>query len=131
MRKGDDRGGTRTAGAVPGTRSGRSRAGEQDLVSKHRAQPIRIEENEVVAMAVCVTAGPGASPGDNRNNGDEVNGLVERAAPHLIEKEGQQLLTATAARRHLFATGKGALGRTNIVKHQIHTGDQPAIKQRV
>ena len=36
-----------------------------------------------------------------------------------------------AARRHLFATEKGDLGRTDIVQHQIHTGDQPAIKQRV
>ena len=34
---------------------------------------IRIEENEVVAMAECVTAGPGTSPGDDRNNGDEVS----------------------------------------------------------
>ena len=32
-------------------------------------QPIRIEENEVVAMAECVTAGPGAGPGDDRNDG--------------------------------------------------------------
>ena len=36
-----------------------------------------------------------------------------------------------AARKHFFAKGKGDLGRTNIVQHQIHTGDQPAIKQRV
>ena len=79
-------------------------------------QPIRIEENEVVAMAECVTAGPGASPGDDRNDGNEVNGLVERAATHLTDEECQQLRTAMASHRHLFATGKG---------------DQPAIKQRV
>ena len=94
-------------------------------------QPIRIEENEVVAMAECVTQGRGTSPGDDRNGGDEVSGLVERAAPHLTEEECQQLRTAMAARRHLFAAGKGDLGRTDIVKYQIHVGDQPAIKQRV
>ena len=94
-------------------------------------QAIRIEENEVVAMAECVTAGPGTSPGDDRNNGDEVRGLVEQAAPHLTDEECQQLRTAMAARRHLFATGKGDLGWTDIVKHQIHTDDQPAIKQRI
>ena len=94
-------------------------------------QPIRIEQIEVVAMAECVTAGPGARLGDGRNNGDEVNRLVERAAPHLTDKECQQLRTAMAARRHLFATGKGDLGRNDIVQHQIHTGDQPAIKQLV
>ena len=38
---------------------------------------------------------------------------------------------AMAASKHLFATGKGDLGRTDIVQHQIHTGNQPAIKQRV
>ena len=69
-------------------------------------QPIRIEENEVVAMAECVTAGPGAGPGDDQNDADEVNGLVERAAPHLTEEKCQQLQTAMAACRHLFATGK-------------------------
>ena len=36
-----------------------------------------------------------------------------------------------AARKHLLAEGKGDLGRTDIVQHQIHTGDQPAIKQQV
>ena len=36
-------------------------------------QPIRIEENEVVAMAECVTEGPGTIPGDNQNDGDEVS----------------------------------------------------------
>ena len=53
------------------------------------------------------------------------------AATRLTDEECQQLRTAMAARRHLFAAGKKDLGRTNIVKHQIHTGDQPANKQRV
>ena len=82
-------------------------------------------------MAECVTAGPGSRPGGGQKDGDEVNGLVERAAPHFTDRACQPLRTAMAARRHLFATGKGDLGRTDIVQHQIHTGDQPAIKQRV
>ena len=94
-------------------------------------QPIHIEQDEVVAMAECVLAGPGASPGNDRDDRDEVNGLVERAAPHLTDEECQQLQAVMAARKHLFAKGKGDLGWTNIVQHQIHTGDQPAIKQRV
>ena len=89
------------------------------------------EGNEVVVMAECVTEGPGASPGDERSDGDEISGLVERAAPHLTDEEREELRTAMTARRHLFATSKGDLGRTDIVKHQINTGDQPAIKQRV
>ena len=95
------------------------------------SQPIQIDKDEVVAMAECVLAEPRASAGNNRDVGDEVNGLVERASPHLTSEECRQLQTAMAARKHLFAKGKGDLGRTDIVQHQIHTGDKPAIKQRV
>ena len=57
-----------------------------------------------------------------------VRGIVE------VEQDSNIWLANTgsmAARKHLFAKGKGDLGRTDIVQHQIHTGDQPAIKQRV
>ena len=82
-------------------------------LAKTEPQQIRIEQNEVVAMAKCVMAGPGASPGEGQDHRDEVNGLMERAAPHLTDEEC----------KHIFATG--------IVQHQIHTGDQRAIKQQV
>ena len=94
-------------------------------------QPIHIEKDEVVAMAESVLAEPGASSENDQDDTDEVNGLVEQAAPHLTGEECRQLQAAMAARKHLFAKGKGDLGRTDIVQHQIHTGDQPAIKQRV
>ena len=95
------------------------------------SRPIQLDGDEVVALAECVLAGPGASAGSDRDIGDEVNGLVERASPHLTREECRQLQMAMAARKHLFAKGKGDLGRTDIVQHRIHTGDQPAIKQRV
>ena len=94
-------------------------------------QPIHIEKDEVVAMAECVLAKPRASSGNNRDDRDEVNGLVERAASHLTSEECRQLQAAMAASKHFFAKGKGDLGRTDIVQHQIHTGDQPTIKQQV
>ena len=94
-------------------------------------QPIHTEKDEVVAMAECVLAEPGASSGNNRDDRDKVNGLVDQAAPHLTSEECRQLQAAMVARKHLFAKGKGDLGRTDIVQHQIHMGDQPAIKQRV
>ena len=59
-------------------------------------QPIRIEQNEVVAIAERVTAGPGTNPGEGQNDRDKVNGLVERAAPHLTNRECQQLRAAMA-----------------------------------
>ena len=95
------------------------------------SRPIQLDGDEVVALAECVLARPGASAGSDRDIGDEVNGLVERASPHLTREECRQLQMAMAARKHLFAKGKGDLGRTDIVQHRIHTGDQPAIKQRV
>ena len=82
-------------------------------------------------MAECVLAEPGASVGNDRGDRDEVNRLVERASPHLTSEECRQLQTAMTARKHLFAKEKGDLGCTDIVQHQIHTGDRPAIKQRL
>ena len=35
------------------------------------------------------------------------------------------------ARQQMFTAGKGDPGRTDIVQHQINTGDHPPIKQRV
>ena len=66
-------------------------------------QPIHIEKDEVVAMAECVLAKPRASSGNDRDDRDEVNGLVERAAPHLTSEECRQMQAAMAARKHLFA----------------------------
>ena len=60
-----------------------------------------------------------------RGRGEQIGGA------HLTSEECRQLQAAMAARKHLFAKGKGDLGRTDIIQHQIHTGDQPAIKQRV
>ena len=85
------------------------------------SRPIQLDGDEVVALAECVLAGPGASAGNDRDIGDEVNGLVERASPHLTREECRQLQMAMAARKHLFAKGKGDLGRTDIVQHRIHT----------
>ena len=51
------------------------------------SQPIQLDGDEVVALAECVLAEPGASAGSDRDIGDEVNGLVERASPHLTSEE--------------------------------------------
>ena len=94
-------------------------------------QPIQIEKDEVVAMAACVLAETGASSRNDRDDGDEVNGLVEQASPHLTSEEYWQLQAAMAARKHLFAKGKGNLGRTDIAPLGGHlarvTRDQGAM----
>ena len=51
------------------------------------SQPIQKDKDEVVALAECVLAEPGAIAGSDRDVGYEVNGLVERASPHLTSEE--------------------------------------------
>ena len=60
-----------------------------------------------------------------------MKGLVRRTSPHLNERERRQLQAAMMASQQMFASGKGDLGRTDIVQHQINTGDHPPIEQRV
>ena len=74
----------------------------------------------MIATAECVTETPGTCPEDEESSTDEVN-----------EEEHQQLRAAMMARQKMFAAGKGDLGRTDIVQHQINTDDHPPIKQRV
>ena len=92
------------------------------------SQPV---ENQVVATVECVTEGPGRCLEDVGSGPDEVEGLVRCASLHLNEGEHQQLQAAMMARQQMFAAGKGDLGQTDIVQHQINTGDHPPIKQRV
>ena len=93
--------------------------------------PVEIEENQVIATGQCVTETPGTCLEEEGSGTDEVEGLVQRAVPHLNEEECQQLRAAMMARQQMFAPGEGDLGRTDIVQHQINTGDHPPTKQRV
>ena len=105
------------------------------------SQPIQIDKDEVVALAECVLAEPGASAGSDRDVGDEVNGLVERASPHLTSEECRQLQTAMAdpngrlachqatsqalpgrAPRGGTATGRGHVG------HRHHPREQQRVE---
>ena len=130
-RDGDGGSRTRTTGAVSVRGIVEVEEDSNIWLANTGSEPIQIDKDEVAALAECVVAEPGASAGSDRDVRDEVNRLVKRASPHLTSEECRQLQTAMAARKHLFAKGKGDLGRTDIVQHQIHTGDQPAIKQQV
>ena len=88
---------------------------------------MEIEGNQVVAKAECLTEGAGACTEEDGSGMDKVDGLVRCAAQHLTERERQQLQAAMMSRQHLFAARKGDLGRTDIVQHQINTGDHAAI----
>ena len=78
-----------------------------------------------------LTETPGTCLEDEAIGTDEVEGLVQRAAPHLNKEERRQLRAAMMACQQMFAPGKGDLGQTDTVQHQINTGDHPPIKQRV
>ena len=95
------------------------------------SRPVEIAQDQVVAMAERVSESEGMEQRDDSTDTDEVNWLVQLAAQHLTESEQQQLGAALHHRQHLFATGKGDLGRTDIVQYQINTGDHPAVIQRV
>ena len=51
-------------------------------------------------------------------------GSPERGNDKLYTDEVEAVLHT---RRRLFARGKGDLGRTDIVQHQINTGDHPSV----
>ena len=54
-------------------------------VANLASHPVEIEENQVVAMAECMTEGPGTCLEDEGSGTDEVEGLVRCEATHLNE----------------------------------------------
>ena len=55
---------------------------------------------------------------------------IDLTASELSPNQQQQLLTLLHDYSDLFATGNGSLGRTSVVKHEIHTSGHP-IRQPV
>ena len=101
------------------------------------SQPIQIDRDEVVAMVKCFLAEPGASAGNDRGNGDEVNWLAERASPHLTSKECRQLQTAMAARKHFLPKEKVTLDaltsfsiRSTRATNPLSSNESDATRQR-
>ena len=68
---------------------------------------------------------------DNGAGVSEIDRMVQQVAKHLTDHEPRELDEALCMRKHFFAAGKGDLGQTSIVKHQINTCNQPAVKQQV
>ena len=90
-----------------------------------------MSEGQVAAQAEQVSETEGPEQGDNKANTDEIDVMVRQAALHLTAQERRQLEATLRTSWHLLVTGKGDLGQTNIVQHQINTSDHPAIKQHV
>ena len=86
---------------------------------------VEVAPDQVVTLVERVSESEGIEQRDDSTDTDEVKGLVRCGS------EWQQLEAALHPRWHLFATNKGYLGRTDIVRHQINTGDHPTVKQRL
>ena len=83
-------------------------------------------------MAEDVSEAEGTDTGETESGMNGVDGMVQRAALYLTEEGRWQLKAALLALVHvLFASGKGDLGRTSLVQHQINMGDHPVVKKRV
>ncbi|XP_033761565.1 uncharacterized protein LOC117343329 [Pecten maximus] len=59
----------------------------------------------------------------------QLHQLLERSREHLTGDQIQKAKAFLAKRRNLFASSDLDLGRTQLVKHQIKTGDAQPIKQ--
>ena len=68
---------------------------------------------------------------DNRAGVSEIDRMVQQVAKYLTDHEYWELEEALCMHKYFFAAGKGDLGQTSIVKHQINTCNQPAVKQQV
>ncbi|PIK34749.1 hypothetical protein BSL78_28428 [Apostichopus japonicus] len=61
---------------------------------------------------------------------DHIQKLLDGAGCDLSDTQRNQAECFLMKFSELFSSGNSQLGRTNIVKHRINTGDNPPIKQR-
>jgi hypothetical protein len=76
-----------------------------------------------------VTTTEGDVPDDNTVIVPEhLQNLYERAIPDLTESQAKELAILLCDQAAMFMAPDGQLGRTPLVKHEIHTGEAPPIK---
>ena len=69
-------------------------------------------------------------PGESRTGlPPHLESLYARSATHLSSEQGEMLRHFLAEYADLFSNGPGDLGRTDLVKHHIDTGDSQPIRQ--
>ena len=61
---------------------------------------------------------------------DHLQDLLERSSKDLSEQQTEQLKELLLEYHEIFVDGKGIIGRTNLVKHKIDTGNAVPIRQR-
>ena len=71
--------------------------------------------------------------GDNADKATEVpehlRDLLERSKEHLTESQGQQVAGLLSKYPDVFTKDNMDMGQTDLVKHSIHTGETPPIRQ--
>jgi hypothetical protein len=81
-------------------------------------------ETETIASAVTENS----KESDDRS---DLQVLQQESIEHLSKRQGKEVATFLTKYKSLFAKGNNDLGKTNLVKHKINTGDARPIKQPV
>lgn len=85
----------------------------------------------------CDLSGPtvnqiSAEPSDETEElSPHLQDLLERSSVHLTEEQKTILENKLLQYRDVFSDENGSIGRTNVVRHKINTGDSPPIRQKV
>lgn len=85
---------------------------------------LSLRDDCIVEVALVSTAADGAE----QDLPKEVSSLADR--PDLSEQQQEELRALLLKWRHVFAQHDEDFGRTNLVQHQIHTGDAPPVRER-
>ena len=95
--------------------------------------PVEIEQDAVLTEAVPVDV-PGATEAKKRRkprNFDHIKPLLEGVSQDMSNKEKGQLWELLKEYADVFSSGKMDMGRTNLVSHQIDTGEAQPKKQQL
>ena len=60
---------------------------------------------------------------------EHLRDLLERSCEHLDQEQRKQVTALLIRYQDVFSKGDGDLGRTNLVKHSIDTGDSKPVRQ--
>lgn len=83
---------------------------------------LSLEDDCVVEVALVKTIA------DEQELPEEVSSLADR--PDLLAQQQEDLRTLLRKWKHVFAQHDEDFGCTNLVQHQIHTGDAPPVRER-
>ena len=89
-----------------------------------------VEKQNIVGLVAEKEWTVETSQGETINVPEHMQELVDNCSKNLTTDEKNSLIKLLQEFEHVFVGKDNQLGRTNLVKHTINTGDHPPIKQR-